>query len=420
MQEYKKSELSVVIDIFSILNHDVRMFCNQEILDRLLAFESKEVWLAVSGGIDSMVACDWLLKHFKLDGIVHINHGLSKQSSEWESFVKKHAESLGVPCKTASVQIHGRSHIEEQARLVRYQAISELLPKDAVVVCAHHFNDQAETLIFRLFRGTGLHGLVGMKTLSKQFGLQVVRPFLDVKASEIHAYAQKYQIEYIQDPSNFNVQFKRNAIRKAFGDWIANHALEVSMNRLAKQSLLLEDVVAEKLAKMTLAPGFIEMDQLKQLSEIWQEELISAWAAQDGIRLSHHQVQEIIKIVHAKEDAVPLFEYQSLKIRRYRNVLTKYQPILKSRSISSCEVYIDLGESGVVHNPQCLELEISIGEQVAGAKKLYQSMGVPPWLRAFVPVIKYQSQQLVGSCGDPELKDKVTWEVYEKWVCFKQ
>ena len=86
-------------------------------------------------------------------------------------------------------------------------------------------------------------------------------------------------------------------------------------------------------------------------------------------------------MVHAKEDAVPLFVYQSLKIRRYRNVLTKYQPKLKSRSISSCEVYIDLGGSGVVHNPQGLALEISIGEQVAGAKKIYQSMGVPPWLR---------------------------------------
>ena len=67
---------------FSILNHDVRMYCNQKILDRLLAFESKAIWSAVSGGIDPMVACDWLLEHFKIDGIVHINHGLSQQSPE--------------------------------------------------------------------------------------------------------------------------------------------------------------------------------------------------------------------------------------------------------------------------------------------------------------------------------------------------
>lgn len=179
--------------------------------------ENDRVVAGVSGGADSMcllfVLCE-IRKTLPMDlRIVHVEHGIrGQESKEDASFVKSVCEGLGIPFKEVSIDCVTLSKewdmtVEEAGRTARYQAFLAENP-DKIAV-AHHQNDVAETMLFHLFRGTGIKGLASIAPVRDQ----IIRPLLCVSRNEIEQYMQEHKVSYRIDATNALNDYSRNRIR---------------------------------------------------------------------------------------------------------------------------------------------------------------------------------------------------------------
>jgi tRNA(Ile)-lysidine synthase len=194
-------------------------------LDRLIR-AGERVVVACSGGVDSVVladaVCALAASHLPDVSvtIAHLDHGLREDGVLDFELVKKLAEKLGVPFKGKRIEL-GKTHdtggIEEKARNERYAFLAEVAEKcgaDAVLT-GHHADDQVETVLFRLLRGTGITGLAGIpETREIAVGVRVVRPLLIFTRKEIAAYAGEKGLAFREDSTNLDTRFQRNRIRR--------------------------------------------------------------------------------------------------------------------------------------------------------------------------------------------------------------
>jgi tRNA(Ile)-lysidine synthase len=183
--------------------------------------ENGHILAAVSGGADSMCLLSLLAdlavtRHFSLSA-VHFNHNLRGAESDGDAaFTETYCRSIGIPCYSGSGDVAGFAKdnglgLEEAARRLRY----DFLEKTAVEIDAHHIatahtaDDNAETILMNLARGTGLRGLCGIPPVRGQ----IVRPMLTITRREIEQYLFEYNIPYREDSSNQTDDYTRNIIR---------------------------------------------------------------------------------------------------------------------------------------------------------------------------------------------------------------
>ena len=133
--------------------------------ESIQAYPSKRWVIALSGGLDSIVMLHLAASHLPSCElhILHVNHHLQESADEWSAFCRKQAESLAIPF--TQIDVFPATSSEAAARDARYTAFSHFLKAEDVLLLAHHADDQAETVLFRLLRGSGLHGLSGMSAV---------------------------------------------------------------------------------------------------------------------------------------------------------------------------------------------------------------------------------------------------------------
>jgi tRNA(Ile)-lysidine synthase len=175
--------------------------------------------VAVSGGPDSTALAHGLAKVAPRLGITLmaacVDHGLRPESAEEAREVRRHCQDLGLACEILVVDLNGarKAHVsmQEAARNARLAALENAAGRlgCAKVALGHTADDQAETVLFRIVRGTGLAGLAGIPYERGCF----VRPLLDVRRAEILAYLAKRKIAFLTDPSNANRRYARSRIR---------------------------------------------------------------------------------------------------------------------------------------------------------------------------------------------------------------
>ena len=184
--------------------------------------DQHKVLLTVSGGVDSMCLLDfWLsIRHtFSLKiFIAHVNHGLRPLAYREEQFLEKYCKKKYLPffVKNLNPQTKPkRQSLEEWGRTQRYLFFDQLKQTYHIdfIFTAHHLNDQWETLLLNILRGTGLQGLQGIHFSTKQ-GL--IRPFLKVSKKTLLKYAHKNRLTWFEDDTNQNLDFERNWIRKNY------------------------------------------------------------------------------------------------------------------------------------------------------------------------------------------------------------
>ena len=199
-----------------------------------------KIYIACSGGRDSMAllfACQQLQLPIH---VIHINHKLQKISDDWQQLVegychKHHIDYDSVCIDWQSQQVYGADSTisqeqqastqqaskqqvnEQQARNARYRAIIQIAGENAIVALAHHANDQVETLLMNLCQGTGLAGLTGMTAFGVQheFGkpIWLWRPLLGVTRDEISDFIAAHHLPHVDDPTNFGVTNQRAFLR---------------------------------------------------------------------------------------------------------------------------------------------------------------------------------------------------------------
>lgn len=198
-------------------------------------FFQKPILVAASGGMDSTVLAH-CLSHIpgmaENLSLAHVNHNLRGEESEAdEAFVVELAYMLGLEVQVSSIypetlrlQKRGRLRLspEEAARLHRHKALDELaVASGALLVFAHHADDQAETILLRLLRGTTPDGLGAMMKISPDG--QILRPLLGVLKEEIEGYAASFGLKWREDSSNKDRRFARNRLR---ANWMSELAAE--------------------------------------------------------------------------------------------------------------------------------------------------------------------------------------------------
>ena len=233
-----------------------------------LIAEGDHLILALSGGIDSMVLADLLLKS-KVDFMVaHCNFQLRGEESDGdEQFVREFAERNGIQCfvkqfDTEQYAVDQGISIEMAARDLRYAWFEELrqqLGYDKIAV-AHHADDQAETFFINLLRGAGLRGLKGMQP---QNGV-IIRPLLWASREQIHQYAIDNQITWREDHTNAESVYLRNKIRNqllpVFDELHpeARQGLYKSLEHLSAENELYRVLLNDKLAQIVEYDGDIQ------------------------------------------------------------------------------------------------------------------------------------------------------------------
>ncbi|HEX5419512.1 MAG TPA: tRNA lysidine(34) synthetase TilS, partial [Gammaproteobacteria bacterium] len=175
--------------------------------------------VAFSGGLDSSVllaAMTRLPTRYALRAL-HVDHGLHPDSADWARRCAEFAAGLEVPYRSARVSVDaGRGDgLEAAAREARYAALAELLEPGETLLTAHHADDQLETLLFRLLRGTGVRGLRGILPRSRLGVDFVARPLLGFTRAELRAQAERWGLQWLEDPSNRDLAYDRNYLRAA-------------------------------------------------------------------------------------------------------------------------------------------------------------------------------------------------------------
>ncbi len=174
--------------------------------------------VGVSGGVDSMTLmyCLSQLKEYRFI-VVTIDHGIRKTSHADTQLVKKTSKEWGLECIVQKVKVptiakQQRKGIEEAARDLRYEVFKKQQKKyrAKAIITAHHQDDQIETILLHLLRGSDLHGLIGMKMLNES---DIFRPLLSVSKKTIITFAQKQKITWHEDHTNQDIDLTRNLIR---------------------------------------------------------------------------------------------------------------------------------------------------------------------------------------------------------------
>lgn len=248
----------------------------------------RPLWVAVSGGLDSMVMLRLMLalraSHNVEFSVFHAHHGLSPNADEWQSFVEHYCNINDVNFHSVKLELSGskQASLEQVARNARYQALSNIMPVNAVVLTGHHQVDQTETFLLRLIRSSGLRGLGAMQAVTrlpqeaaKVKQQMIARPLLEFNQEQLTAYAQTHCLEWINDESNDDTVFDRNFIRHQLLPILltrwphAIRAISHTAQLLQQDHELLEEYLQQDLKSYIESVGFGQIknsdDQTKPL-----------------------------------------------------------------------------------------------------------------------------------------------------------
>lgn len=266
------------------------------ISEQNLLASGQRVVVGVSGGIDSVVLAH-LLHRLGYDLVVaHVNYGLRAAADNDAAFVRQWAASLDPPvpvyvtsCDPEERAAADSTSVQAAARAQRYAFMAEcaaVAGTDRVAV-AHHRDDQAETLLLNLFRGSGVEGLAGMppqRPMVDDPSVMLVRPLLDVPRAAIEACAREERLSWREDASNASLDYDRNVLRHRVLPVIEEH-FEGATGRMAQSAAhvqaYLEDtfrpVLEERFARCaasTARGGRLALDALRQEPPVWRRRLV--------------------------------------------------------------------------------------------------------------------------------------------------
>ncbi len=397
-----------------------------KLIRNLQSIASQHIYIAYSGGIDSHVLLHLCASFDNLKEkitAVYINHGLQSEAESWGRHCEKVCSGLGVKYLSlkANAQAAPGESPEEAARNARYSALKPLLAEDDLLLLAQHAEDQLESVLLQLFRGSGLKGLSGMpETMPFGKGL-LLRPLLDISKTEILGYAQNHNLKWIEDPSNKQTHFDRNFLRNDIIPLLKQRwpSLGLTVPRSAAHCANAQSLLAS-LADKLLVDVFdknnntLNISGLKKYPLLQQQLVIRQWFQQLGLRMPSRDFVDrvLVQVVAAREGANPVLSTQVCSIRRYRDELYclkatqkipafdliwhPEEPLLK---LTDEVAYQTVKSSSGIPTVKWHNSKITVKSRVGGEtlslpgrcghhslKNLFQEAGIPPWVRGTIPL----------------------------------
>lgn len=283
----------------------------------------ERVVVGLSGGMDSVVLLH-VLAHTWQGGVaaLHVNHGISPNARAWADFCEAYAQKLNIPCVVKSVMVERGSSdgLEAAARRARHAVFAQT---DAWVACAHHLDDQAETLLFNLLRGTGLAGAGAMRERNGR----LLRPLLAVGRADIASYARAHYLEWIDDESNADVRYARNFLRHRILAPLSQRFPAAAKNlagaaaRFAEAQDLIDALACLDLGDCADFP--VPADQLRALDEPRARNALRYLLAMRGVRIpSEVRLREALRqMLTAGADRHPRLMLGNFRLVRRRGLI---------------------------------------------------------------------------------------------------
>ena len=187
----------------------------EHILDDII-FDNNPVVVGVSSGPDSMCLLNLLEQKTNKLVVCHINHNVRKESTTEEEYLKDYCQKHNLIFESMKITEYKETNFENEARKKRYNFYEEILSKyhSTKLFLAHHGDDQIETILMKIVRGSNLEGYAGIKEISKVKNYQIIRPLLKVTKEDIINYNKSHNITYFIDSSNTNTDYTRNRYRQ--------------------------------------------------------------------------------------------------------------------------------------------------------------------------------------------------------------
>ncbi len=417
------------------------------LLHQHLPSSAQRIWVGLSGGLDSVVLLHALVQ-LRLPVpllALHVNHQISPHAVEWQQHCAQMCTAWGIEFVTeaVTVELAGRG-LEDAARAARYAVYEKYVGEADCLLTAHHADDQAETLLLRLLRGSGPRGLAGMARQRPLGRATLVRPLLDVKRVDLEAYAAAHQLTWVDDESNVDTSYDRNYLRKEVMPQLAarwpdyTRRWQQSAQACAESEQLLEELAAEDLphaAPHAERLGWsLALPALRELSAPRRHNLLRYWlrqlqyAAPEVIHLQQMDTQ----LIFGRVDAQGEVRWGHVVAQRFRERLyvmpaaalkgseKRVNPGLKRLAGASCEYA--LSENTALAFEYCASVaasgylradisEVELRWRIGGErchpagrthsqtlKKLLQEQGLEPWWREQLPLIYVDGQ--LAAVGD--------------------
>ena len=400
-----------------------------------LAGQPNRLLVAYSGGLDSTVLLHALASsrdaHQKPMLAVHVDHGLHEDSANWSEHCRKVAAALDIEfCELqVNVNVESGAGPEAAARDARYAAFRSIAQSGDWLLSAHHKDDQAETLLLNLMRGSGPAGLAGIGEIQPFASGWLVRPLLDVSRASLREFADANDLARIDDPSNEDRAFDRNYLRHEVVPLLEARWPDVA-SRLKRSAVLageaatlLDQLADSDFNSLGARPDRLPLENLRQLPAERQRNLLRYVVRELGLPSPPAaQLQSIVvDLIPAREDAQPLVQWAGAEVRRYRDQVyvlptapTELPADVAAATDGRIVLPAGLGElelqagapSGLSEAIVAAGIELrfrSGGEKIKYVgqshtrklKKLLQEEGVVPWMRERLPLL-YSGEDLVA------------------------
>ncbi|MGR5167524.1 tRNA lysidine(34) synthetase TilS [Vibrio astriarenae] len=418
----------------------------QTVIESVVTTDS-ELVVALSGGLDSVALLNLSVRYAQQQGLacraVHVHHGLSDNAEAWASSCQKWCEALETPLEVIKVTLdlsQGES-IEQVARQARYQALTKWMTPRSILLTGQHGDDQLETFLLALKRGSGPKGLASMAAVSHFASGFKVRPLLGLSRCELESWACEHKLEWVEDESNHDQRFDRNFLRHSVTPTLKERWPKILQSTLrtatlcAEQESLLDELMSDKLNAAINEFGGLQIEPLISQSEVYRNRLLRMWlATQQELMPSQAQMQQLWhNVACAKVDANPELKLANGIVRRFQGALywvaeysdvshwsqtltinTPVQLPDELGELSLCDNRVDNSEtrigiqtlrvpsSGecyrVIFDPTGLSAHPESRQHSRKLKKLFQEYGVPSWQRRRIPIIV--TEQRVVAVGE--------------------
>tara|TARA_B100002052_G_scaffold130521_1_gene119801 strand:- start:1235 stop:2206 length:972 start_codon:yes stop_codon:yes gene_type:complete len=312
-----------------------------------ILFSADKIIVGFSGGADST-----LLLHKTFNFLtesnsenkllaLHINHQSQSESHAWEEHCQKFCQDREIHLQTEKVEVTAKGEGFEAAARSARLALFNSFGKNTVIILGHHLDDQIETILFRIFRGTGMKGLSGIKRQSTLGSKVVLRPLFDLTKKEIIELLDKERLNYITDQSNHDNSFSRNYLRntvipKIYEKWPgAKKNISRMANIIRKQNILYESYLETVLERVADEDG-LKLDELKNLDYFERAELIRIWLDKQSFSTPNEsQMKEIEKsFFQSRQESNPVIKFQREDAQRLGVILTKTNNYLIAEEIN--------------------------------------------------------------------------------------
>ncbi|MCX7097049.1 MAG: tRNA lysidine(34) synthetase TilS [Methylococcales bacterium] len=411
--------------------------CAETIASALrLCHQPATIYIGYSGGVDSHVLLHLAATTEIKDRItaVYVHHGLQAVAESWAEHCAATAKALGVKFKLLRVNaqpIQGESP-EEAARNARYAAFKSLMGTGDVLMVAQHREDQLETVLLQLLRGSGLKGLSAMPEMTAFGDGILLRPLLNTAKSAIDSYAQTHALDWVHDPTNLCDDYDRNFLRNSVVPLLKQRwpQCDKTVARSAQHCADGQQLIS-KLAEQLLLPLYNPADQTLCISRLLSHDakqqalIIRQWLQLLGLKMPALAFIGRLQaeILGARPDSDPVLACPAYSIRRYRDKLyclqssqgtfkaivwPANQPVL--RLAPGVQLAYVPSSAGLLRS-QWQQAEVTVKPRTGGEtirlpkrhghhalKKLFQEADIPPWQRLAMPLI-YMDGQL-AAVGD--------------------